>query len=68
MEVNWDIADNMMDAMTSIFAKLAEPMEEHKGLRRFRSLITREEGSDTPLYKKKKRPKLIIRDGVIRES
>lgn len=68
MEVNWDIADHMMDAMTSIFEKLAEPMEEYKELRRFRSLITREEGSGTPLYKKKKRPKLIIRNGVIRES
>ncbi len=68
MEVKWDIADNMMDAMTSIFEKLAEPMEEYKELRRFRSLITQEEGSGTPLYKKKKRPKLIIKDGVIRES
>lgn len=68
MEVNWDIADNLMDTMTSIFEKLAEPMEEYKELRRFRSLITQEEGTDTPLYKKKKRPKLIIRDGVVRES
>ena len=68
MEVNWDIADNMMNAMTSLFEKLAEPMEEYKELRRFRSLITQEEGSGTPLCKKKKRPKLIIRDGVIRES
>ena len=68
MEVNWDIADNMMETMTSIFSKLAEPMEEYKELRRFRSLITREEGSDAPLYKKIKRPKLIIRDGVISEK
>lgn len=68
MEVNWNIADNMMDTMTLIFKKLAEPMEEYGELRRFRSLITSEEGSGTPLYKKKKRPKLIIRDGVIRES
>jgi flavodoxin/Pyruvate/2-oxoacid:ferredoxin oxidoreductase delta subunit len=68
MEVNWDIADNMMNTMTSIFERLAEPMENHKDLRRFRSLITEEEGSGTPLYKKQKRPKLIIRDGVIRES
>ncbi len=68
MEVNWDIADNIAGAMTSIFEKLAEPMEEYKELRGFRSLITEEEGSGTPLYKRKKRPKLIIRDGVIRES
>lgn len=68
MEVNWDIADNMMNTMTSIFKRLAEPMEEYKELRRFRSLITEEEGSGTPLYKKQRRPKLIIRDGVIKES
>jgi flavodoxin/Pyruvate/2-oxoacid:ferredoxin oxidoreductase delta subunit len=68
MEVNWDIADNMMATMTSIFKRLAAPMEEYGELRRFRSLITEEEGSGTPLYKKQKRPKLIIRDGVIRES
>lgn len=68
MEVNWDIADNMMATMTSIFSKLAEPMEEFKKLRRFRSLITQEEGSGTPLYKKKNHPKLIVRDGVIREN
>ena len=68
MEVNWDIADKIMASMTSIFEKLAEPMEEYKELRRFRSLITQVEGSGSPLYKKKKRPKLLIRDGVIRES
>ncbi len=68
MEVNWDIADNMMDTMTSIFKRLAEPMEKYKELRRFRSLITEEEGSGTPLYKKQRHPKLIIRGGVIRES
>jgi flavodoxin/Pyruvate/2-oxoacid:ferredoxin oxidoreductase delta subunit len=68
MEENGDIADNMMNTITSIFERLAEPMENHKDLRRFRSLITEEEGSGTPLYKKQKRPKLIIRDGVIRES
>ncbi len=68
MEVNWEIADNIMETMTSIFKKLAEPMEEYKDLRRFRSLITQEEGSGTPLYKRKRRPKLIIRDGVIREN
>ncbi|MGD9159626.1 MAG: flavodoxin family protein [Desulfobacteraceae bacterium] len=68
MNVNWDIADNIMATMTSIFEKLAEPMEEYGELRRFRSLITGEEGSGTPLYKKKTRPKLIIRDGVIREN
>jgi ferredoxin/flavodoxin len=68
MEVNWDLADNIMDQMTSIFARIAEPMEEYKELRRFRSQKTRDEGSDTPLYKKKKRPKLIIRDGVISEK
>ncbi|MFC1840881.1 flavodoxin family protein [Thermodesulfobacteriota bacterium] len=68
MEVNWDIADKLMASMTSIFEKLAEPMKKYKELRGFRSLITEEEGSGTPLYKKKKRPKLIIRDGVIRES
>jgi hypothetical protein len=42
MEVNWDIADNMMEKMKSIFSKLAEPMEEHKELSRFRSLTIRE--------------------------
>jgi flavodoxin/Pyruvate/2-oxoacid:ferredoxin oxidoreductase delta subunit len=68
MEVNWSIADKMMETMTSIFTKLAEPMEEYRELRRFRSLIAEEEGSGTPLYKKKNRPKLIIRDGVIREN
>ncbi len=68
MEVNWDIADKMMETMTSIFTKLAEPMEEYGELRHFRSLINGEEGSGTPLYKKKNRPKLIIRDGVIREN
>ena len=68
MEVNWDIADNMMETMTSIFTKLAEPMEECGELRRFRSLITSEEGTGTPLYKKKKHPKLIIRDGVMKET
>ncbi len=68
MEVNWGIADKIMDTMTSIFTKLAEPMEEYGERRRFRSLITEEEGSGTPLYKKTTRPKLIIRNGVIREN
>jgi flavodoxin/ferredoxin len=45
MEVNWDIADNMMNTMTAIFKRLAEPMEEYKELRRFRRLITEEEGA-----------------------
>ena len=57
-----------MDRMTSLFTMIAEPMEEYKELRRFRSLITREEGTGTPLYKKKKRPKLVIRDGVMKET
>jgi flavodoxin len=68
MEVNWDIADKMMETMTSIFTRLAEPMEEYGELRRFRSLINGEEGSGTPLYRKKNRPKLLIRDGVISEN
>ena len=68
MEVNWDIADKVTNAMTSIFTRLAEPMEEYKDLRRFRNLITQKEGSGTPLYKKEKRPKLVVRDGVMRES
>jgi flavodoxin/ferredoxin len=68
MEVNWDIADKVTNTMTSIFTRLAEPMEEYKELRRFRNLITQKEGSGTPLYKKEKRPKLIVRDGVMRES
>ncbi len=68
MEVNWDIADNIMNTMTSIFKRLAEPMEKYRELRRFRSLITAEEGSGTPLYRKQRRPKLVIRDGVMRES
>jgi hypothetical protein len=68
MEIDWDLEDNLMDQMTSMFAKIAEPMEEYKELRRFRSPITREEGPDTPLYKKKKHPKLVIRDGVIKEA
>ena len=68
MEVNWGIADKIMETMTSIFEKLAEPMEEYGKLRGFRNLLTEEEGSGTPLYKKKNRPKLIIRDGVIREN
>ncbi len=67
MEVKWDTANNVTKAMTSIFERLAEPMEEYKELRGFRSLITEEEGSGTPLYKRKKRPRLVIRDGVIRE-
>ncbi len=68
MEVNWGIADKIMETMTSIFEKLAEPMEEYGDLRGFRNLLTEKEGSGTPLYKKKNRPKLIIRDGVIREN
>ena len=68
MEVNWDLADNIMNQMTSLFARIAEPMEEYKELRRFRSLITSEEGTGTPLYKKTKRPKFVIRDGVMKET
>ncbi|MBN1831648.1 MAG: hypothetical protein JW896_06000 [Deltaproteobacteria bacterium] len=68
MEVNWDLADHIMEQMTSLFARIAEPMEKYKELRRFRSLITREEGTDTPLYKKKNHPKLVNRDGVMKET
>jgi len=68
MEVAWDLADNIMDQMTSLFDRIAEPMEKYKELRRFRSLITRKEGTGTPLYKKKKHPKLVIRDGVMKET
>ena len=41
-------------------------MEKFKDLRRFRSLLTVEEGQDKPLYKIKKHPRLVIHDGVAR--
>jgi len=57
--------DEMMEPIKSYFGKLAKPMIEFKDLRCFRSLITEEEGSDKPLYRIKKHPKLVIRDGVV---
>ena len=65
IEVDWEIMDNLEDSIKSYFDQLAEPMKEFKELRRFRSLLTVEEGQDKPLYKIKKHPRLIIRDGVV---
>ena len=65
IEVDWEIMDNLEDSIKSYFNQLAEPMKEYKDLRRFRSLITKEEGSDKPLCKIKDYPKLVIHDGVV---
>jgi flavodoxin/Pyruvate/2-oxoacid:ferredoxin oxidoreductase delta subunit len=67
IEVDWEPVAKRRDFQKFLFSKLAEPMKEYKSLRRFRSLVPSEkEGQDKPLYKIKKRPRLIIRNGVVR--
>jgi len=67
IEVDWEPIDKMTEPIISLFNMLAEPMKENKELRHFRSLITEEEGSGRPLYQRKEHPKLVIRDGVVKE-
>ena len=65
IEVDWEPVDKVEDKFKSFFSQLAEPLKELKDLRRFRSLVPLEEvGRDKPLYKIKKHPRLVIRDGV----
>ena len=67
IEVDWTTIDNMAVEMRDLFIYLAEPLKEFRDIRRFRSLIPPgKEGSEKPLYKIKKHPRLIIRDGVAR--
>ena len=65
IEVDWETMDKLEDMLKSIFSLLAEPLRTFKDLRRFRSLVPFEEvGRDKPLYKIRRHPRLIIRDGV----
>ncbi len=66
IEVDWRPMEEQEDLIKSAFSRLAESMETYKDIRRFRSLLTVEEGSEKPLYKIKKHPRLLMRDGVAR--
>ena len=66
IEVDWEPIEKVEDSIKSFYGQVAEPMKELKELRRFRSLVTAEEGSDTPLYKIKQHPRFIMRDGIAR--
>ncbi len=66
IEVDWEPFAKREKFHKLLFSRLAEPIKEFKDLRRFRSLVSTEKGSDKPLYKIDKHPRLIIRDGVAR--
>lgn len=66
IEVDWEPMDKLEDMLKSRFSRFAESLKTYKELRRLRSLVPFEEvGRDKPLYKIKKHPRLIIRDGVV---
>ena len=67
IEVDWGQIDNITELPASLFTKLIDSMKGYEKERRFRSLITQEEGSGMPLYERKEHPKLVIHDGVTRE-
>ena len=56
------------DMIKATFSRLAESLMTYKDLRRFRYPFTVEEGSGRPLYKIKKHPRLILRNGVAKEN
>jgi len=67
IEVDWVPIDKGIDAVKAYFDKLSESMYEFKNIRRFRNLLSVEEGSGKPLYQIKDHPKLVIKEGVVRE-
>jgi len=68
IEVNWEPVEKREELTKSVFRWIAQPMKEFKELRRYRSLVLpAEEGQGKPLYTIKKHPRLILRDGVVRE-
>jgi len=50
--------------LKTLFGDIAVSMKENKEIRRFRSLVSGEEGTDKPLYTINKHPRIILRDGV----
>ena len=65
IEVDWEIMDKLEDLMKSRYGQLAKSMIEFKNIRRFRNLVPpAEEDQAKPLYKIKKHPRLIMRDGI----
>ena len=66
IEVDWGPIERYQDSINDFFAQQAKDMEKFKDIRHFRSLLTVEEGQDEPLYKIKKHPRLVIRDGVVK--
>lgn len=65
IEIDWESVEKYENDVKVFFYYMSQSLDKYKDIRRFRRLVPSEkEGKEEPLYRNKKHPRIILRDGV----